>query len=539
MILFPERDAMRLISRTLTVCAFLCALAAHGAELPADLGPVAIQDKDSGLAPLWHKKGVFIEIFVRAFQDSNKDGKGDLNGVIQRLDYLKSLGISGIWLMPIFQSKAHDHGYDVINYRSIEKHYGTLEDFDRLTEEAHKRGIGVIVDYVMNHSASSHPLFDLSEQRNSPYRNWYVWSETYPEGWSTFSGDPWHKGAGDWYYGVFVDSMPDFNLKNQEVVDWHLDNLKFWLNRGADGFRFDATGVLVENSIAGWENQPENHQLMQKVRGLLNQYTKRHIVCEAPGDPAAFAADNSCGSAFAFGLQKHIVSSVKFGRVSNDMVYSLNNFPMKNMATILANHDAFAGSRLFKQFNGNEAEYKLAAATLLTLPGTPYIYYGEEIGLSLSPEQHYEDQEIRGPMSWTADPVTAGFTNYKKPFRTLVENSTTHNVEMQDQRPDSLLNTYRQLIKLRTQEPALSMGTFKSLEANTTFSYLREFETSTILVISNYADKPKKYQIKLPQGNSQWTPLYGSAQASYKTDPKGKLSIPLQGLQTVVLKLVK
>lgn len=530
---------MHWINKTLLTCACSLAISSQAAELPSDLGPVTIQNKDSGLDPLWNKKGVFVEIFVRAYQDSNKDGKGDLNGVIQRLDYLKSLGVSGIWLMPIFQSKAHDHGYDVINYRSIEKQYGTIEDFERLTEEAHKRGIGIIVDYVMNHSASSHPLFDLSESKDSPYRNWYIWSDTYPEGWSTFSGDPWHQGNSGWYYGVFVDSMPDFNLKNPDVVNWHLDNLKFWLNHGADGFRFDATGVLVENSAAGWENQPENHQLMHKVRELLNQYSKRHMVCEAPGDPAAFAADNSCGSAFAFGLQKHIVSSVKFGRVSNDLLYSLSHFPMQNMATILANHDAFAGSRLYKQFNGNEAEYKLAATTLMTLPGTPYIYYGEEIGLSVSPEQNYEDQEIRGPMSWTADPANAGFTTYKKPFRTLVENSVSHNVETEELNPNSLLNTYRKLIKLRNDEPALSMGSFKSLEANTVFSYLREYENSTVLVISNYADKAKKYQITLPQGESQWTPLLGSEATNVKTDKKGKLNLALSGLQTIILKQVK
>lgn len=527
---------MRWINIALLLSACLSSGISSAADLPGDLGPITVQDKDSGLDPMWHKKGVFMEIFVRAFQDSNKDGKGDLNGVTQRLDYLKSLGISGIWLMPVFQSKGHDHGYDVINYRSIEKQFGTIEDFDRLVDEAHKRGIGVIVDYVMNHSASSHPLFDQSrESKTSPYRDWYIWSDTYPEGWSTFSGDPWRQDGTGWYYGVFVDSMPDFNLKNPAVVNWHLDNLKFWLNRGVDGFRFDATGVLVENNAAGWENQPENHQLMHRVRELLNQYSKRHMVCEAPGDPGAFAADDSCGSAFAFGLQKHIVSSVKFGRVSSDVLYSLKRFPMQNMATFLANHDAFAGIRLFKQFNGNEAEYKLAASTLMTLPGTPYIYYGEEIGLSISPEQHYEDQEIRGPMSWTPDPANAGFTTYKKPFRTLVENVATHNVEMEESKPDSLLNTYRTLIKLRTSEPALSIGSFEMLEASTVFSYLRKYENTTVLVVSNYSEKPKKYQLTLPKGQTNWSSLL-PGQEPIKSDKKGKLTFMLKGLQTLILK---
>lgn len=532
---------MRWIHGLLALC--LCGTAVGQAVVaPRDIGPVTIEIKDSGLDPQWYNKAVFAEIFVRGYQDSNADGKGDINGVIQRLDYLKSLGISGIWLMPIFQSKIHDHGYDVINYRDIEKQYGTLADFDRLIAEAHKRGIGVIVDYVMNHSSASHPMFDSArEAKNAPYRDWYIWSDTQPEGWSTFSGDPWRQDNTGWYYGVFVDSMPDFNLRNPAVVDWHMDNLKFWLNRGVDGFRFDAVGVLFENDSIGWENQPENHALMRKVRGLLDQYGKRYMVCEGPSDPAAFGADDSCGGAFAFGLQKQIVSSVKFGKVSQDMTYLLKKFPMKNMGTMLANHDGFAGLRLIRQFNGVEQEYKMAAMTLLTLPGIPYIYYGEEIGLGMSPDQHYEDQEIRGPMSWTADPANAGFTTYRKPFRPLVDNAATHNVEAQEKDPGSLLNFYRAMIKLRNAEPALSMGDFTPLEADkekNVFAFQRQHENDTLLVLLNYSEKPKKLRMKLAQGASSWQQLQAAA-ADISSDKKGVLSITLKGLQGVVLKQKK
>lgn len=530
---------MRWSHALFALCLGTASLSTLAVDMPADLGPVQMQPSPSTLPPNWYKTGVFAEIFVRAYQDTNGDGKGDLKGVVQRLDYLKSLGVTGIWLMPIFQSKIRDHGYDVINYRDIEKHYGTLEDFDLLIAEAHKRGIGVIVDYVMNHSSASHPLFESArDSRTSPWRDWFVWSDTKPEGWSTFSGDPWRQDNTGWYYGVFVDSMPDFNLRNPKVVDWHLDNLKFWLNRGVDGFRFDAVGVLYENDSIGWENQPENHALMHRVRQLLNEYGNRYMVCEGPSDPAAFGADDSCGSAFAFGLQKQIISSVKFGRVAPDINYLLKKFPMRNMATILANHDGFAGLRLIHQFNGNEKEYRMAAATLLTLPGIPFIYYGEEIGLGHSPDQNYEDQEIRGPMSWTGDEKNAGFTTYRKPFRPVVDNVAKYNVEAEEKDPESLLNFYRRMIALRNSEPALSIGDYVPLEADkdrAVFAFQRTHEASTLLVLLNYSEKPKKFKMRLPQGQSKWLSALPDG-IKAETDKKGMLSMTLQGMQIVVLK---
>lgn len=531
-----------LLTTLLTGALFACPLAQANSDVPppADIGPVTMQVKDNGLPADWAKKGVFAEIFVRAYQDSNGDGKGDIKGLISRLDYLKELGITGIWLMPIFQNKLRDHGYDVTNYRDIDKTYGTLEDFDLLLSEAHKRGIGVIIDYVMNHSSASHPMFESArESKTSPWRDWYIWSDSKPEGWSTFSGDPWRQDNTGWYYGVFVDAMPDFNLRNPAVVNWHMDNLKFWLNRGVDGFRFDAVGVLFENDAIGWENQPENHALMKQVQQLLKEYGNRYMVCEGPSDPGAFGADSSCGGAFAFGLQKQIVGSVKFGKVAQDVDYLLKKFPMKNMGTMLANHDGFAGLRLIRQFNGNEGEYKMAAATLLTLPGVPFIYYGEEIGLGMSPDQHYEDQEIRGPMSWTADPKGAGFTTYRKPFRPLVDNFATHNVEMQDKDPTSLLNFYRTMIKMRNAEPALSIGSYAALEADkekNVFAFQRQHENDTLTVLLNYSEKPKKLKLRLPQAGSQWQVLGPVAGADLKTDKKGNLNLTLNGLQALVLK---
>jgi alpha-amylase len=510
------------------LCALLpsFALAQSAAAPPAiaDIGPVDVVKRDNGLAPAW-RQGPFMEVLVRAYQDSNGDGIGDLNGLTSRLDYLKELGITGLWLMPIFKSEDRDHGYAVANYREIEPDYGTLADLDRLLAEAHKRGIGVILDYVINHSAASHPAFESAyDSRKSPYADWYIFSEDRPQGWNTFSGDPWREGNQRWYYAVFDQQMPDFNLRNPAVVDFHLNNLKFWLNRGVDGFRFDAVGVLIENRAIAWENQPENHVLMKKVQDLVASYGNTTMVCEAPSDPGAFAAADSCGKAFAFGLQKHIVGNVKIGRVRDDMLSFLRKQPVGRMATLLSNHDHFAGARLAKQFAGDEKSYRVAAAALLTLPGVPYLYYGEEIGLSHSEPVAYTDQSLRGPMSWSGQ-RNAGFTTADKPFRPLVENWKTHNAEAQKADANSLYHWYRQLIALRRAEPALAAGDLTLLSERDVpvLAFTREHEGSRVLVLINLAYREVTYTLPAQFQGAPWKPIFpAGASAAWTTDPKSK-----------------
>jgi glycosidase len=240
-----------------------------------DVSSVAALDPGSALPAGW-QHGAFMEIFVRSYQDSNGDGKGDLQGLISRLDYLRDLGVHGIWLMPIAPSEDHDHGYAVTNYRDVEPDYGTLADFDTLVAQAHARGIGVIVDYVMNHSAATNPLFvNSAASTDNPYRDWYVWQPADPGGWSIYGGDPWHPATTGWYYGEFWSQMPDFNLANTAVAAYHHDNQRFWLNRGADGFRFDAVGNFVEHGPSQWLDQPEDYTLMHDVRTLLDGYAQR------------------------------------------------------------------------------------------------------------------------------------------------------------------------------------------------------------------------------------------------------------------------
>lgn len=500
-----------------------------------DISSIAAADPGSSLPAEW-QRGTFMQIFVRSYSDSDGDGIGDLRGVASKLDYLKDLGISGIWLMPITRSQDRDHGYATSDYRNVEAQYGSLADLDELLRQAHARGIGVIMDYVINHSSYENPLFANSRlEAGNAYRNWYLWQNPRPSGWNIYGNNPWYGNAAGYYFAAFWDQMPDWNLQNAAVVGYHHNNLRFWLNRGVDGFRFDAVGVLIENRAIAWENQPENHTVMKRIHALLDEYGKRYMVCEAPGDPAAFAAADSCGSAFAFGLQKHIIASIKLGRVKPDLLYTLSTQPVARMATLLANHDAFAGARLFKQFNGDEKSYRVAAATLLTLPGTPFIYYGEEIGLSHAEPVQQDDQAIRGPMSWSGQ-TQAGFSRGDKLFRPLVANWKTHNVEVQKGDPGSLLNQYRQLIELRKSEPALSVGSFTPLakKDEPIFAFMREHEGSKILVLINYAYRdatltlpaefrPAQWKAVFP-ANGSWPSALKSSSGSAKAapNPKGK-----------------
>ncbi len=426
-----------------------------------------------------------MQIFVRSYQDSDGDGIGDLRGLISRLDYLRDLGVKGLWLMPVNPSQDRDHGYAVTDYRAIEPAYGSMADFDRLLSEAHARGIGVIIDYVVNHSAAQHPLFVNSRAAGSnPYRDWYLWESSKPGGWSIFGGDPWRSNAsaGGWYFAAFWDQMPDFNLRNSNVVGWHHDNLRFWLNRGVDGFRFDAVGHLVENGSTAWNNQPQNAPLLRDARGLLDGYARRFLVCEGPDAPLVY--QDACGSAFAFGLHTKVLDAAR-GNVSAiaAVAQHFTNNPL-GQSMLLANHDSFAGDRVFNQLQGDLARYKLAAATHLLLPGTPFIYYGEEIGIARGSPSG--DPGLRTPMSWTGDARTGGFTT-GTPYRTLAGNVTSANVAAQQTDPNSLLAHYKAMLNLRNTLPAVARGSYEAARVSgRVFTFQRRLGDERVVVAINY-----------------------------------------------------
>jgi alpha-amylase len=428
--------------------------------LPAvDTRPVPVADPGSRLPEGWMHRGI-LQVFVRAFQDSDGDGIGDLRGLTQRLDYIRDLGVGGIWLLPINPSQDGDHGYAVTDYRAVDPQYGTLADFDDFVRAAHARGLGVILDHVINHSAAQHPAFLNSRaSADNPFRDWYLWTQgARPTGWSIYGGNPWHPAATGWYFGAFWDQMPDFNLRNPAVLAWHHDHLRFWLNRGVDGFRFDAVGHLIENGPTAWDNQPENYPLMGDIRRLINGYANRWLVCESPADGIGFARDEACGSAFAFRHNGDLIRAAGGDAQALARVATHPHRVPPTMATFLANHDRFAGDRLWDQFGGDTPAYRLAAALLLLQPGVPFVYYGEEIGLAQT-TQLRGDPALRTPMSWTADASTAGFTS-GTPFRVLSDNVRTHNVAAQQADPGSLLSHYRGLLALRGQRPSLARGSY-------------------------------------------------------------------------------
>ena len=413
-----------------------------------------------------------MEIFVRAYQDSDGDGIGDLRGLVSRLDYLQALGVKGLWLMPIQASADHDHGYATVDHRRIEPDYGSMEDFDTLIREAHRRGIGVVMDYILNHSAREHPLFQAAERDpRSPWRDWFVWSSeplTALQAWSIFDQTPWHLPASAAegtapparYFATFGKDMPDFNMRNPAVVRYHEDSLRFWLNRGLDGYRLDAVPHLIENSARDWNDQPESRRLTGAFTRVIKAYPRRHVVCEATAEPQVYARPDICGSAFAFGLERAIVDAAKGnGPASADAAAKVARWftqaPL-NMATMLSNHDIFAGQRAWDQFGGDERRYRLAAATYLLLPGTPFIYYGEEIGQAGLPELP-GDEPLRAPMSWTAQ---GGFTT-GQPFRPLSPNRAAHNAQTQAADPASLLHFYRAMLGLRNGETSLARGSYE------------------------------------------------------------------------------
>jgi len=500
-----------------------------------DVSPVAPLDPGSAVPASW-TEGPIAQIYVRGYKDSNGDGIGDLNGVAQKLDYLQALGVTGVWLMPVTASQDHDHGYAVTDHRAIEAQYGTLDDFDALVAQAHAHGIAVVIDYVMNHSAAQNPLFvSSSATRTSPWRDWYVWSDSHPSGWTIYNSDPWPPSPTGYYFAGFWDQMPDFNLKSAAVVAYHHDSLRFWLNRGVDGFRFDATANLVENGPAAWENQPEDKVLMAAVRDLVGGYARRWIVCEAPPDPIGFAA--ACGSAFAFGHNADLINAARGNTAAIAAVARYFDTTPASVSTMLANHDSFAGDRVWNQLDGNVARYRLAAATYLLQPGVPFIYYGEEIGLAAGTGLT-GDPALRTPMSWTGG-GNAGFSTHA-PFRALSENYARNNVAAEQSDPTSLLSFYKAIIALRKAHPSLARGNYQAAAASAQLlQFERRVAGETSLVAINYGDAAASARFAGLPPAAAVTAAYPPGAAALTTDGAGQLTIAAPALSVTVYTLAE
>jgi len=474
-----------------------------------DLSDVSVDAAASGLTDAdWNRKANFMEIYIRGYKDSDGDGVGDIQGLIAQLDYLQALGITGIWLMPVHESSDNDHGYAVTDYRDIEDDYGTMEDFDELIAEAHSRGIGIIMDYVINHSSNQNPLFrDFASSPASDKRDWYIYSAT-QQTWGAF-GNGWHSmpSGGGYYYGAFIDFMPDFNLANEEVASFHINNLRYWLNKGVDGFRFDAVGVLFENGSGQAVNQPENIPFMKRVQDAINEYDNRFIVCEAPDGSDLFAAENACGGAFAFGTQSNLLNTATSNALAGGLVSQLEKSIRDRMPLFLSNHDHFAGDRIGTQLSGNVADMKMAGILNVLLSSTPFTYYGEEVGIS-NGSGLSGDHALRTPMSWTDDADNAGFST-AIPFRALSANSTTMNVAAEEGVADSILETYRALYQLKLAHPVMSLGDFnlQSSAGENSLIFTRRDGTNGVAVLINLSTTAQDLTV-----------LTGAADTAYTTE---------------------
>lgn len=470
--------------------------------------PTIPPQNTSGDYPWWNGD-VFYEIFVRSFYDSDADGIGDLQGLIQKLDYLNDgdptttsdLGVSGIWLMPIFPSTSY-HGYDVTDYYSINPDFGTMEDFKELLGSAHKRGIRVVIDYVINHTSIEHPWFKAARSdKNSPYRDWYIWSDKDPSYLGPWGEDVWHFNFDkSYYYGVFWSGMPDLNFTNTSVNDEFKKITSFWLSDvGVDGFRVDGARHLIEdgkiqaNSEATllWfeEFNDRNKKLNPNIMTVGE-------IWDSNFSAVKYVKEKAFDLVFDFELSESLLEGINGndgGQITNAIKFNTGLFPYLQKANFLTNHDM---NRVMDVFQKDVDKAKLGAFLLLTTPGVPFIYYGEEIGMSGSKP----DEDIRKPMQWNSS-ENAGFTT-TIPWRTINSNYSTWNVKTEESDVNSLLNHYRQLIHIRNQNEALRIGNFLNLNANdkNLVSFLRDTDQQKIVVIANTGLKDVDLKIIFPSG---------------------------------------
>jgi alpha-amylase len=445
----------------------------------------------------WNDR-VWYEVFVRSFKDASGDGIGDLRGLTEQLDYLNDgdpattddLGVTGLWLMPIAESPSY-HGYDVVDYRKVEQDYGTNADFKTFLAAAHERGIKVIVDLVMNHTSSQNPWFKDATTPGSKHDDWYVWSDQNP-GWLGPSGQVvWHPEGNRWFYGVFWEGMPDLNLRNPAVTAELEDVARFWLDdMGVDGFRLDAAKHLIEDGKDAQTNTPETKAWLAGFKDSVDAVDADALLVGEVWDPPAIAAPyvpDSLDMTFDFGLATAIRLALQNGRAAplrTGLMDTLAAWPANQNASFLANHDQ---TRIMTELGGDVAAAKLAAFILLNGPGTPFLYYGEEIGMTGTKP----DERIRTPMRWTADAPAAGFSA-AEPWQPLSEDPPGVNVAAQADDPDSLLTTYRDLVRVRNATPALRRGATTLVDggAEPVIGWLRTTAEETLLVVVNVSDEP-------------------------------------------------
>jgi len=440
----------------------------------------------------WWNDAVFYEVFVRSFQDSDGDGIGDLQGLTQRLDYLNDgdpstdddLGVTGIWLMPVNDSPSY-HGYDATNYRTINPDYGTMADFEAFLAAAHQRGIKVIVDYVMNHCSTRHPWFTAAEAGDPTYRDWFRWSQDDPGQTGPWGQGVWHWNASGWYYGLFWSGMPDLNYDTPAVKAEMFETATYWLDDvGVDGFRLDAV-LYIDEDDGLMQNTPETLQFWADynahVKSVKPDMMSVGEAWTATSTVLKYVTRDRLDICFEFDLSYAALGAVNDGDAGYlsskaDQVYRA--YPHLQYGTFLTNHDQ---NRALDSVGGDIGRAKAAAGAYLTLPGVPFVYYGEEIGMVGSGAHEF----VRSPMQWTDD-VYAGFST-AAPWQAINANADVYNVAAEDGDTTSLLAWYRRLIHLRNDAPALRRGLHDPLfsSAGPVLAFVRSHETQTLLCLVN------------------------------------------------------
>lgn len=515
----------------------------------------ALPEGTNGTA--WWNNTVFYEIFVRSFYDSDGNGIGDINGIIEKLDYLNDgdpktttdLGITGLWLMPINPAASY-HGYDPTDYFAVNPDYGTLDDMKRLLDECHKRGIRVIIDMVYNHTSTKHPWFiESRDDPQSDKRDWYIWSATDPGYVGPWSEKVWYPTKSGYYYAIFWIGQPDLNYRTQAVSDEMYKVAQFWLQDvGVDGFRLDAARYLIEDgkdqqdtpeTLAWWKSFRTFYKgISPQAMTVGEVYTTNYIVKN-------YLDEGDFDQAFNFDLAGQILQNVSARNAVNlnaTIKASYQLFSRGEYATFLSNHDQ---ERVMSYFSNDQEKARLAASVLLTTPGTPFIYYGEEIGMT----GNKPDERIRTPMLWSAERY-AGFSTVL-PWESTNANYQQDNVATQTADPNSLLSLYRDLIQLRNNHVALRIGDYVMLRSDnfSVMPFLRFTQDETLLVMLNLSQKPvSRFSLSLAQGPLKGSyrayPVYGegnlkgvSANASGGIDKYQPIAeIPANGLVIIQLR---
>jgi maltose alpha-D-glucosyltransferase / alpha-amylase len=499
--------------------------------------------------PLWYKKALFYEIHLRGFFDANADGSGDFRGLTEKLDYLQWLGVDCIWLLPMFASPLRDGGYDIADFYTVHPDYGTIDDVRAFVDAAHERGMRVIADLVMNHTSSDHAWFQRARTApaGTPERDWYVWSDTvhrYEDARIIFvdtetSNWTWDETAGAYYWHRFFSHQPDLNYDNPEVQEAMLDVLRFWLDLGLDGFRLDAVPYLFERDGTICENLDQTHAFLRRVRATVDdEYPDRVLLAEAnqwPEDVVEyFGEGDECHMAFHFPVMPRMFMSVR-REEATPMYEILERTPeipgICQWGLFLRNHDELTlemvtdeerdymygeyakdprmkinvgiRRRLAPLLDGGRGELELMHAILFSLPGSPVLYYGDEIAMGDSVFLGDRDG-VRTPMQWTGD-RNGGFSRadfaqlYAPPLMDPVYGYQAVNVEAQLRMPTSFLRWLKRFIALRKEHPVFGLGSYEPLNPDNPriFAHVRSFEDDVVLCVHNLARSAQAVQLDL------------------------------------------